>query len=281
MTSSSTDEASGVQPFEVLAIRYATNPELAVSDSFLFHRPDAHQQKGPMDFYCWLVRNDTHTVLVDTGFSEQAASERNRALIEHPAQTLARLGNPPESVEHVVLTHLDYDHAGNLDHFPGARFHLQDAEMHYATGRLMAYRHFRAAVRTDDVLTAVRLSHEGRIAFHGGDAEVVPGVTLHHLGGHTAGMQVVRVLTTRGWVVLASDATHYYKNIRHNRPHPIALDLGKVLEGYRRCNELADTPDHVIPGHDPQVLSCFPRQPGHEGVARVDLPPHTPITPSA
>lgn len=276
----STTELTGNEPFEVLAIRYSTNPHLRVSDSFLFHRADAHEQAGPMDFYFWLVRNSEHTVLVDTGFSEQAARERNRVMIETPVRLLEQIGQSPESIDHVVLTHLDYDHSGNIASFPQATIHLQDAEMAYATGRLMKHKHFRAAIRTEDVLTAVTLVHEGRVQYHDGDAEIVPGVSIHHLGGHTAGMQVVRVRTARGWVVLASDASHYYKNIRYDRPHPIALDLGKVLDGYQRCNELADSPDHIIPGHDPQVLACFPLLDGNPNVSRLDQPPHTEITPA-
>ncbi len=44
------------------------------------------------------------------------------------------IGVDAESVEHVVVTHLHYDHAGNIDKFPKARFYLQEREMAYATG---------------------------------------------------------------------------------------------------------------------------------------------------
>ena len=49
-----------------------------------------------------------------------------------------------------------------------------------------------------------------RVTFHSGDGEVAPGVTVHRVGGHSDGLQVVRVETARGPVVLASDAAHYY-----------------------------------------------------------------------
>jgi glyoxylase-like metal-dependent hydrolase (beta-lactamase superfamily II) len=105
----------------------------------------------------------------------------------------------------------------------------------------------------------VRRVYAGRVRFHRGDAELAPGVTLHRVGGHTAGLQVVRVRTARGWVVLASDATHYYANIRKRSPFPIVYNLGDMLEAYRTIEGLADSADHIIPGHDPEVMAIYPR----------------------
>lgn len=266
-----------IPEYEILALRYCHNAGLMVSDSFLFHKGDDHQTPGPMDFFVWLIRGHGHNILVDTGFGEEAAIERKRTLIRNPIDALAAVGAPAEEIRDVVLTHLDYDHSGNIEHFPNATFHLQDAEMEFATGRLMTHKHFRITVRTADILNAVKLVHESRFKFHNGTAQIKPGVTVHLVGGHSGGMQVVRVRTARGWVVLTSDASHYYRNIRRKRPHPVAVDIGKVLEGYRLCEELADSPDHIIPGHDPEVMRCFPAYQGMADVVRVDLPPIAPI----
>ena len=54
----------------------------------------------------------------------------------------------------------------------------------------------------------MRLSFARGVKLYDGPAELCPGVTLHPVGGHTPGMQFVRVHTSRGWVVLASDVTH-------------------------------------------------------------------------
>jgi hypothetical protein len=72
------------------------------------------------------------------------------------------------------------------------------------------------------------------------------------------GMQIVRVHTRRGFVVLASDASHYYENMEREIPYPIAFNLTEVLEGYRRAYALASSREHVIPGHDPLVLARYP-----------------------
>ena len=110
--------------------------------------------------------------------------------------------------------------------------------------------------------------HAGRVVFHDGDDELAPGLTVHHVGGHTDGLQVVRVSTGRGWLVLASDATHYYENLETRRPFTIVFDVDTMLAGFDRVRALAAGPDMYVPGHDPQVLERYPAVgPDLEGVA--------------
>ena len=80
--------------------------------------------------------------------------------------------------------------------------------MAYATGRLMCHTALRLPFEVDDVVAMVRKLFAGRVAFHDGEEEIVPGVTVHHVGGHSKGLQSVRVKTARGYVMLAADAAH-------------------------------------------------------------------------
>ena len=114
----------------------------------------------------------------------------------------------------------------------------------------------------------------GRVQFHDGDAELAPGISLHKVGGHTRGMQIVRVATERGWVVLGSDTAHFYANLEPGRPFPILDSLPEYIEAQRTALRLASSPQHFIPGHDPLVLARYPgARAGLEGVARLDLAP--------
>jgi glyoxylase-like metal-dependent hydrolase (beta-lactamase superfamily II) len=88
-----------------------------------------------LDYYVWVARNAARTVVIDTGFNEQAARRRKREFLRRPADGLKLVGVDAREVRDVVLTHLHYDHAGNFELFPRATFHLQDLEMSYATGR--------------------------------------------------------------------------------------------------------------------------------------------------
>ena len=185
------------------------------------------------------------------------------------------LGIDANAVEDVVLTHLHYDHVGNFDRFPNARFHLQESELTYATGRYMRYPRLSHSFEVEDVCGIVRLNYAQRVVFYNGDAELAPGLTVHAVGGHSAGLQFVRVKTRRGFVVLASDVTHFYENMASGRPFTTAFHIGEMLEGFDRLLELAPDESHIVPGHDPLVMKLYPApSPELEGVVvRLDVPP--------
>jgi glyoxylase-like metal-dependent hydrolase (beta-lactamase superfamily II) len=121
----------------------------------------------------------------------------------------------------------------------------------------------------------VRLVFGDRVAFYRGDAELAPGISIHRIGGHTAGMQCVRVHTRRGWVVVASDASHYYEHFETNRCFTTVFHVGDTIEGYRILRRLADSPQHIVPGHDPLVMARYPAaSEALKGiVVRLDSPP--------
>ena len=98
--------------------------------------------------------------------------------------------------------------------------------------------------------------------------ELAPGLSVHLVGGHTKGLQVVRVATEAGWLVVASDASHYYENMETGRPFPIVWNVEEMLSGHRHCYRLASDPALVVPGHDPRVLERHrPAGDGLDGVA--------------
>jgi len=258
--------------YEVYAIKYAT---LARKASENFIGGDPHEAASNLDYYVWLARSKTRTFVIDTGFDAAVAKRRGRRMITPPDESLKLLGVDPGAVKDVIITHLHYDHVGNFGLFPAASFHLQDDEMSYATGRHMAHEFFSYAYEVDEVVAMVRKAYQGRVRFHDGDAELAPGLSLHRIGGHTKGLQAVRVRTRIGWIVLASDAAHLYANMNETRPFPIVFDAGAMVEGYRRLRELADAPELVVPGHDPLVMRRYPA-PGAalEGIAvRLDRLP--------
>jgi glyoxylase-like metal-dependent hydrolase (beta-lactamase superfamily II) len=121
----------------------------------------------------------------------------------------------------------------------------------------MRHSRFSHSYEVEDVIGVVRLVYKERVSFYQGEAELAPGVSLHRIGGHTAGMQCVRVATARGWVVLASDTSHYYEHMETGKCFPTTFHLGEVLEGYDTLRRLADSPQHIIPGHDPLVMERY------------------------
>ena len=241
--------------YEIFALRYAT---LARKRQEAFMSFDPHDGPMPIDYFVWVVRNAERTVVVDTGFSAEASARRKRDYLRSPVDAIGKLGIRAEDVQHAIITHLHYDHAGNVHLLPNARLHLQEKELQYATGKYMKFDVMRHAYDVDDVLNIVRGVYQTRVDFYDGDADFAPGIQLVYVGGHTAGLQAVRVHTERGWVVLASDAAHFYANIHKESPFPIVFHVGEMLEGYRKLIKLADTPDHLVPGHDPLVRARYP-----------------------
>jgi glyoxylase-like metal-dependent hydrolase (beta-lactamase superfamily II) len=229
----------------------------------------------PMDYYVWLIRNERRAFVVDTGFAPETASRRGRTLLRTPAEGLVLMGVDVRTVSDVIISHMHWDHVGTFDRFPAAVFHLQDAEMSYATGRYMRHQRFNSGYEVDDVVGMVRLVFSNRVVFHKGTAMLAPGISVHHVGGHTAGMQCVRVATARGWVVVASDCSHYYEHMDSGRIFPSAFNLGEIVDGYETLRALAESPQHIIPGHDPLVMQRYPAaSPALEGViARLDMAP--------
>ena len=257
--------------YELYAIRYGHHPRKSAEN---FIGGDDHDTDMPLDYFVWAIVGHEQTYVLDTGFDPEVARRRGRQAIRPIEAGLKAIGVEPGAVQDVIVSHMHYDHAGNLGAFPNARFHLQDAEMAYCTGRCMCHGMMRGAFEADDVSAMVHRVFEGRVQFHDGDAEFAPGITLHKLGGHTKGLQVARVKTARGHVVLASDATHLYANLEREHPFPVLADVGDYLEGLQTLRRLASSPRHIIPGHDPLVLTQYPAaRPGLEGVVRVDLEP--------
>lgn len=260
------------ETYEILAIKYAHHLDRTRLDNFI--HPDDHASPQPLDYFVWVIRNAHRTILVDTGFDQVEANSRGRRIEIAPSEALKRIGIDSDKIETIIITHLHYDHAGTLDHFPQAQFHIQEAEVAYATGRCMCEETLRKAFNADHVCNFVKKIYSGRVEFHDGDDEIASGVTVHRAGGHTKGLQCVRVATQSGHVVLASDATHLYENMERRKPFSITVDVEQTLRSYTRLEQLATSHAHIVPGHDPLVLKRYPAlNPQTEGfVHRVDVP---------
>ncbi|WP_420565092.1 N-acyl homoserine lactonase family protein [Thalassobaculum sp.] len=258
--------------YALYAIRYATR-EARRSDHFI--GGDPHDGPMPMDYFAWVAVGPERVFMIDTGFTRAVGERRGRTYLRCPVESLSELSLTPEEVEDVIVTHLHYDHAGNFDCFPTARFHLQETELHYAVGRYMQYPRLAHSFEVDDVCRMVRLNYDRRVVFHHGDAELAPGIRVHRAGGHSAGLQFVSVHTARGWVVLASDVTHFYENMETGRPFTTAFHIGEMLEGFDRLRAVAGSDDRIIPGHDPKVMERYsPVRNDLAGIiVRLDEPP--------
>jgi len=257
--------------YELFAVRYGHHDRRAAAN---FLGGDPHDGPMPLDYYVWVIRGERQSFVFDTGFDPEVGVRRSRTLLRPVGEGLKMIGLEPAEVEDVIVSHMHFDHAGNHGLFPRARYHLQDTEMAYCTGRCMCHHALRHPFDLEDVTAMVAKVFAGRVTFHDGSSEIAPNLTVHKVGGHSKGLQIVRVLTRRGWVVLGSDASHFYANFEQGRPFPILESLSDMLEGFDTMRRLASSPQHIIPGHDPLVLKRYPAAlPGVADIVRLDAEP--------
>ncbi|MGH7366614.1 MAG: N-acyl homoserine lactonase family protein [Candidatus Rokuibacteriota bacterium] len=244
-----------IAPYRIYAVRYA-HRKCTTSEAFY---GDYHAAPMTMDYFVWALTNGTETVVVDLGFTEPVGTRRGRQFLRCPGKGLAEIGVDCAAVKHVILSHFHYDHVGNYALFPNATFYAQDSEMAFYTGRNAALPAFRHSIEVEDVCALVRLNYERRVQFVDGSREIVPGIGVHHVGGHTAGMQIVTVAHARGQAVVASDASHYYRNFEERIPFNTLQDLPRMYAAFTTIRDLASADDLVLPGHDPLVLERLKR----------------------
>ena len=221
-----------------------------------FYREPSHE-RITLHFFVWLILGGPHPVIVDTGFGEEDAAARGLRGYVSPAAMVARLGVAAEEIPLALVTHLHWDHWAGYRHFPRAEFWIQRDEVAFWTGAIARYDAYKMSANAPALAELVRLNYANRIRVVEGTREVLPGIHVHRLGGHTAGLQIVSVETARGRVVLTSDASHFYRNVERFQPVQIITSLPEMLAGFETIRSLAGSPRLIVAGHDPEVSTRF------------------------
>ncbi|HEX8667051.1 MAG TPA: MBL fold metallo-hydrolase [Allosphingosinicella sp.] len=193
---------------------------------------------GHLVCHCLLIETDMGLVLVDTGYGlrdvdhphrppEPRITKAMRAMLniklreeETAIRQIERLGFSAADVRHIVLTHLDFDHAGGLEDFPQAAVHLMDAEFSAATGPRAGFvpRNRYRPSQFDEVRDWRRYSGHGEPWFGFPAVRALEGlppeILLVPLPGHTWGHAGVAVDTGNGWFLHAGDAYFYRGEMR-------------------------------------------------------------------
>jgi glyoxylase-like metal-dependent hydrolase (beta-lactamase superfamily II) len=243
--------------YEIVAVRYGT---LHSTKGELFYRHQAYGEPDSsqdMDFFFYVLRDGDEVTVVDTGFRPEAAIPRGRECLTAPAQALARLGVDPASVKRLVITHMHWDHIGNVELFAGAELLVPAAELEFWQLPLARNPQFWAHVDPDGVALLQDAWREGRVTATGAEHEIAPGLRAITVGGHSPGQQVLVIETADGEVVLASDAVHLYEELELERPFGVIVNLREMVEAYALLKRLRDAGATIVPGHDPLVTERY------------------------
>lgn len=208
----------------------------------------------PSPSYMFYIEGASHRIIVDTSFGdpktckEQLGEDCKRSPESELDAVLARVGLKPAEVDLVIMTHLHWDHVGQLNAFPKAKIIVQAREIPWAfTPPKWALGYFRALAPS-----LAGVMH--RMEIIDGEKMIVEGVHAVWVGGHTPGSQIVTVQTSNGEVVIAGDAVFVYENLEQDVP--IGL-FHSLEESYKVLSLLRDPGKIVLPGHDWRVIERY------------------------
>jgi glyoxylase-like metal-dependent hydrolase (beta-lactamase superfamily II) len=252
--------------------------------------------RGRLTSHCLLIETSDSLVLVDTGYGlRDIAAPRSRlnpfflALLQpqlreemSAVRQIEALGHTSKDVRHIVLSHLDFDHAGGLDDFPHATVHLLESEVATATAQAtlldrMRYRPQQWSTRASWLTYDAQASGTWRgfqaISLRG----LPPEILLVPLLGHTLGHAGVAVAEGSRWLFYAADAYFYHGEMRQSPVCTPGLSLyqrmmekdrGLRLANQRRLRELnVSSPDvRVFCAHDPFELEVIAGRPSDQPV---------------
>jgi N-acyl homoserine lactone hydrolase len=225
--------------------------------------------------HVWLVRNGEVNILVDSGMreTEHVLKTLNVDGIGggHAAlkQALAAEGLTPDDIHYVVLTHLHFDHASNLDLFPNACAVVQRDEILHAIDPSPTHRIFYPR---DILLEVVGRKRPKAIKFIDGDFTLMDGFHLLKVPSHTAGFQVPIVTTAKGKAALVSDlGDHYHywypadprasrnpKRFLSDTFLPGDIRSSTEFEWVAAMRRVLDHADIVVPAHDSRIPMRIP-----------------------
>lgn len=217
-----------------------------------------------------LQSKDGELILVDTGFNSGASmTGRNFADFVPSHVLLQRFGFDPSTIRKVVLTHLHFDHAGNLPSFPNARIYLQRYEYESWKAAISEFgaegvtkEHWAfSSLNVDDIAALEQAMAEGRVELVDGDTEVAEGVFCRLARDtHTFGSQWLEVRTAQGAFVLAGDCCYTFFNLeRMWPPGYIQGNTWNAMREFRKMKSVAgDDLARLVPGHDIEIFARHP-----------------------
>lgn len=244
-------------PYEIYALKYAG--PVTSSGAFIMWMQD-WDAEVERNYYLWCIKGPQATVVVDTGISPAMARQRKLAGYVSPTELLQKIGVDADRVEHVIVTHLHWDHAGGVNLFPQAKVYVQKEEFRFwmrdPIARKPAFGFYWDAMLRPPIEAA---AGQGRLKLIDGDREILPGIECLLAPGHSVALQAVAVNTSVGTAILGSDCGHFFKNYQHNWPGPLIVDMVAWMRSFDKLKAKVASPELLFPGHDPLMTREYPQ----------------------
>ena len=273
--------------YSIWVMEYAYIPGVPIS-SVIYGEHNKGERKLPYAYV--LIKGNGIVAMVDVGYRHQdyGATLGDKFGVQNwqpPSVVLAEAGLKPEDVQHIFLTHAHFDHAGNTDAFPNAKFYIQERELSkwvWAMALDKKYRWLNVATDPGDIMRIVDLARQGRlVAVDGDQADVLPGIDIHAAPDtHTWGCQFITIrndgqLQGEDRWVMAGDLVYTYENLRGTEEAPGAyVPVGLAMVS--QTNLLFATDDmiktaggdykRVVPPHEEAIKDVFPSRTTKSGL---------------
>ena len=232
--------------------------------SILFHR-EISKTPVKVQFQCWCVQSGDRTILVDVGLP---TGDGRLMPIEGARSTKSLLaeGLDARLITDVVVTHLHWDHAGDLDLFANAAIYVQAREIDFVRSSLFRRRALRDLFIHEQKLEWLLANKNLRAVDE--DATIAPGVEVRWVGGHTPGSQLVLVDAGEAEYVFTGDVVNTYRNLVEDLPPGIVWNMAEALAALDTVRALQAVGKKVVPSHEllPSIPSFVPPHVVGEGV---------------
>lgn len=248
----------GSDTYEPVAVHFATRAARKSHEYYRYHQYGEPDADITLDYYYWVLRNNSRIILIDTGFAADVGRRRGVTVLRDPVDALREFDITPGDVSDVIVSHMHYDHIGNVSAFPNATVYVAGRELSFWSGPYAHRRHFAFSIEPKEINEIRSREGSDRLVLLRDRDVIAPGVRAVRVGGHTPGQLVVDVDTSGGRAVFASDALHFYEEMMLDRPFAILNDLAGCYGAFDYLRELDGDPrTAVVAGHDPAVKELF------------------------
>ncbi len=194
----------------------------------------------------------------------KAAGCATGRLLADVGDLFRHFGVDPSTSPTVVLTHAHYDHAGNLGLFAASEVVMAERELAFWSGPHSQRALFHHSVDDDGLAHLGTIKSEGRMRLFKGTTKIAPGIEVIEVGGHTPGQCMVKVRTSDGTVLLASDAVHYYEEYERDMLFMSVADLVQMYECFDYIRDQVGSGEvhHLVAGARPGDIVAVPSSAG-------------------
>ncbi len=245
--------------YEIYALKFATlNFKIPVA---LMAVGTTRKDSTDVCYMVYVAKGNNKTILVDAGFTETPPMYNMQAFTYvRPDSILKRININPNDITDIILTHPHWDHIGGIDLFPNAMVWMQEKDFNYFVGTAWQKDVDNSTFNSKDVLKIIQKNIDKKLTLIKGDSiEIMPNIKVFTGSKHTYESQYVSFDTGSDKVIIASDNAWYYYNLTSLLSIPITFDQKAYIQNLKRMKGMVKNIDLILPGHDPEVFSKFPK----------------------